>query len=343
MIALVGAVTLVLVVSALCSLLEAVLYSVPITHVESMADQGKSSGLLLKKLRTNIEQPISAILSLNTIAHTVGASVAGAMVAKLYNEEILGWFSALFTLAILLLTEILPKTAGVRFNRKLAGPLAYVMQVLIWMTLPLVWLCQFTTRIFTSKSGHDSAISDQELMVMTKLGIKAGTIDQTEGEVIRNILTIENRSAKEIMTPFEKVTHLQDTLTALEASKHPDFYRFSRFPIYNQEKDDVVGLAHRPQILRMVAEDRHTIPLLKLMTPMEFISEQTPVNALLHIFLEKREQLFMVIDRNRNVSGVVTLEDVLEEIIGKEIVDEDDRVLDISEITQRRKTRVKPT
>ncbi len=340
MIALVGAVTLVLVVSALCSLLEAVLYSVPVSHVEAMADSGHRSGLLLKRLRKNVEQPISAILSLNTVAHTVGASVAGAMVVKLYTEEWLGWFSAGFTLAILLLTEILPKTAGITYNRKLAGPLAHVMQFLVWAMLPLVWLCQFTTRIFTPKGGHETVVSDQELLVMSKLGLKAGTIDRTEGEVIKNILTIENISAAEIMTPFEKMVSLGAGMTAVDASRHPDFYRLSRFPVHDRDPDDVVGLVHRPQILRMVAEDRHDLPLEKLMTPVEFVPTTTPVNRLLHLFLEKREQLFVVVEPGRKVSGVVTLEDVLEEIIGKEIVDEDDRVVEIRELTRRRRAKV---
>ncbi len=335
MIALIAAVTLVLVVSAVCSLLEAVLYSVPISHVESMADQGKKSGILLKRLRQNMEKPISAILSLNTVAHTVGASVAGAMVAKLYNEEILGWFSAFFTLAILLFTEILPKTAGITFNKKLSGPLAYIIQGLVWGMLPLVWLCNITTSIFTSKKGHEIEISDQELIVMTKLGLQAGTIDRTEGEVIKNILTIERKTADEIMTPEKNMTSLSAGMTVSQAFKHPDFFKFSRFPIYDKDKDDIVGLVHRPKILRMIAEDRHERPLSEIMNSVRWTSVHTPVNALLQLFLEKREQLFIVVDTRAKVAGVVTLEDVLEEILGKEIVDEADRILDIGEITRR--------
>ncbi|MDP6957691.1 MAG: CNNM domain-containing protein, partial [Planctomycetota bacterium] len=295
MIALVGAVTLVLIVSALCSLLEAVLYSVPISHVESMADQGKRSGRLLQRLRKNMDQPISAILSLNTVAHTVGAAVAGAMVAKLYGEEYLGWFSAIFTLAILILTEILPKTAGITFNKRLSGPLSFIIQGLVWGMFPLVWLCQLTTRIFTSKSGHETDVSDHELMVMTKLGLQAGTIDKMEGEVIKNILTIERKDAAEIMTPSEKMTSLAAKMTVSEASQHPDFYKLSRFPVFDKDKDDIVGLAHRPQILRMLAEDQHDLTLNKVMTPVKWTSVHTPVSALLHLFLEKRNNLFIVL------------------------------------------------
>jgi CBS domain containing-hemolysin-like protein len=335
MIAILGVVMLVLVVSALCSLLEAVLYSVPVSHVEAMADSGQRSGLLLKRLRKNIEQPISAILSLNTVAHTVGASVAGAMVVKLYTEEWLGWFSAGFTLAILLLTEILPKTAGVTFNKSLSGPLAYVIQGLIWAMFPLVWICNITTRIFTSKKGHETEISGQELIVMTKLGLQAGTIDRTEGEVIKNILTIERITAKEIMTPEERMTSLDAKMTVSQAFKHPEFFNFSRFPVYDKDKDDIVGLVHRPKILRMIAEDRHELTLTKIMNPVRWTSIHTPANALLQLFLEKREQLFIVVDTRTKVSGVVTLEDVLEEILGKEIIDEADRIMDIGEITRR--------
>ncbi len=340
MIALVGAVTLVLIVSALCSLLEAVLYSVPISHVESMADQGKRSGRLLQRLRKNMDQPISAILSLNTVAHTVGAAVAGAMVAKLYGEEYLGWFSAIFTLAILILTEILPKTAGITFNKRLSGPLSFIIQGLVWGMFPLVWLCQLTTRIFTSKSGHETDVSDHELMVMTKLGLQAGTIDKMEGEVIKNILTIERKDAAEIMTPSEKMTSLAAKMTVSEASQHPDFYKLSRFPVFDKDKDDIVGLAHRPQILRMLAEDQHDLTLNKVMTPVKWTSVHTPVSALLHLFLEKRNNLFIVLDSRSKVAGLVTLEDVLEEIIGKEIVDEEDRIVDIREITRRRRKDV---
>ncbi len=341
MIALIAAVGTVLFVSTLCSLLEAVLYSVPRSHVETMAEQGRPSGRILRRLRENIDQPIAAILSLNTVAHTVGAAVAGAMVAAVYGEEWLGWFSAGFTLVVLLLTEILPKTAGVVYNRRLAGSSAHVIQWLVWGMKPLVWLCQLTTRLVTRKASKESGVSDRELIVMTNLGLKAGTIDSSEAEVIRNILTIEKKKAHEVMTPHQHMVTLPADMTADEAARQPDFYRYSRFPVYDRDEDDLIGLVHRPQVLRALAEDRHSMPMDALMTSIEFVSESTPVNRLLHLFLERREQLFAVIDSAGKVTGLVALEDVLEEILGKHIVDEDDRVVDLRELAHRRRDRAR--
>ena len=336
MVLLVVAVSTAVLTSAMCSLFEAVLYSVPVGHIETMTQQGKSSGRILKKLRKDVDRPIAAILSLNTVANTAGAAVAGAAAAAVFGHERLVYFSAAFTLVILLFSEVIPKTAGVVYCRALAPVIARPLQILVWIFAPLVWLCRGATRVIARKND-DPGVSDEELIVMARLGLQAGTMEADEVQVIENILALESKRAGEIMTPRPVMIALDDRLSVEEARTEPGVLAHSRIPIYHKTPDNVVGIAHRREILTATADGEGIRSIAGFMQPVHFVTESEPLDRLLRLFLERRQHIFVVIDKHGGVAGIVTLEDVLEEILGQEIVDEFDEVEDMREMAQRRR------
>ena len=291
--------------SFMCSLFEAALYSVPIGHIESLAKTGSVSGRLLKKFRENVDVPIAGILSLNTIAHTGGAALAGAAAAEVLGEPWLPHFSVVFTLVILLFSEIIPKTIGVVYARHLVSLIAYPIQILIWIQAPIIWLCQFVTRLI-SHGKVEHVVSSEELIALVNMGRHAGTIDAEEGSAIQNILLLKEKTVQEIMTP--------------------------RTVIYSLQAQQKVN-----EVLQIGVPSYSRIPIQSLSRSAHFVVETLTLDRVLRMFLERRQHLFVVIDEYGGLAGVVTLEDVLEEIIGREIVDETDEVVDLRELARRRR------
>ena len=332
-------VTTTVLTSAMCSLFEAVLYSVPMSHVEALSQQGRSAGVVLKRLRRDVDRPIAAILSLNTIANTAGAAVAGAAAASVFGHERLVYFSAAFTLLILLFAEVIPKTAGVVYSRSLAIWIARPLQALVWLFTPLVWLCRGATRLI-SRQRTEAAISDDELIVMARMGLQAGTMREDEVQVIENILALERKSAAEIMTPRSVMVALDHGLSVAEAGQEPGVLTHSRIPIYEKTPDDVIGIAFRRDILAGTLEGRGEQSVSDLMRPAFFVTDVTPLDELLRMMLQDRVQMVVVVDEHGGVAGIVSLEDVLEEILGEEIVDEFDEVADLREVARRRREKL---
>ena len=334
------AAAVVILVSAVCSLFEAVLYSVPASHVETLVAAGSRAGRQLQKLRADVQRPISAILSLNTIANTGGAAIAGAAAAEAFGEHWLGWFSAGLTLAILMLSEIIPKTTGVVYSRPLSRLIAWPLALLVSLFRPLIWV---TTAVTSAISrGRDSeTVSDQELIVMTRLGLKRGSIQSHEAEIIQNILSLKKFTVRDLMTPrvvmyaLEVSTVLEDLRGDLETLRH------TRIPVYGDSVDDVVGFVHRRDLLTAMAEDRWNDTVEKMTRPVQFVSDSVSADHLLPMLMHQHQQMFVVLDEFGGVAGLITMEDVIEEIIGKEIVDEFDEIADLRQLAQmRRQTTV---
>ncbi len=336
MIFLVVTVAATLLTSAICSLLEASLYSVPISHVESLAQSGRSSGRVLQRLRRNVDRPLSAILTLNTIANTSGAALAAVAASAVFGSEVLGYFTVALTLAILIFSEVVPKTAGVVYARPLAPLIGWPIQVMVYLLVPFVWLCRGVTRLI-SRGRPDHSISDEELIVMARLGLQAGTIQADEVMVIENILDLENKRARDIMTPRSVMAALNHQMTLEEARQSPSVLQHGRLPVYDRNRDDVIGIVHRREILAAVADGKSDQRVATLMRPVHFVAELTPLDRMLRLFLERRQHLMVVVDEHGGVAGIVTLEDVLEEILGKEIVGEFDEVPDMREKARRRR------
>ncbi len=321
------AVGFVIIVSAGCSLFEAVLYSVPLRHLESMAGSDKKSGSVLKKLRKNVDKPITAILTLNTIANTAGASVAGAMAASVFGNESLGYFSVFFTLAILIFSEVVPKTTGVVYARQLSGIIAYPLSWLVTVMTPVVWMISFLTHII-SKNRPKDYISSDEIKIMAQASLKTGSIERYQEMVITNVLSLGKRYVKDVLTPRTVVFSLHKDLKLEDAYNEIIQLEHSRVPVYDKDAEDIVGVILTLELFKAIVEGKKDLLLKDIMRPVHFVVETARLNNILMEFIGSREKLFAVIDEYGGLSGVISLEDILEDILGREILDELDQIDD---------------
>ena len=336
MIELIAAVSIVILVSAICSLFEAVLYSVPVSHIEKLSQEGSSSGVILKELRASIDKPISAILSLNTVANTAGAAVAGALAVDALGSKYLPVFSAVFTVAILVFSEVIPKTAGVKFSKVISSYIAWPLKLLITVFSPIIWLLGKITSIFAG-GKEEGGVSADELVVLARLGLSTGGLNSDEATVIENILLLKQKGVDSILTPRSVLSMLDGNLTVEEAAKQKDVYHHSRLPVFFDDRDNAVGLAHRKDILAPLAAEESNTKISDIMVPIQFVGKEMKLDELLKLFLNQRQQMVAIIDEFGSLAGVATLEDVLEEILGKEIIDECDEVADMRELAMERR------
>ncbi len=320
-----------LVISALCSFCEAILYAVPLSHIEMLAQQGKPSGILLKKLRSNIHRPIVAILTLNTIANTMGASVAGASATGVFGQENLVWFTTVFTFSILLFSEILPKTVGVAYAKNLAPLIAFPVRWLVFALSPLIWLSQAVTGLIP-KSGQEALATAEEVRAIAMLSRKSGGIDPQQEKVITNILELRQKTVRQVMTPRTVTFLLSEHMTVAEAHEMEDKWsRHSRVPVYDTDSDDIVGIVLRKDVMMHLAAGDLDLKLTAIMQPVHFVPEAAPLNKVLLDFFERHQHLFVVVDEYGSVTGVISMEDIIEEIVGLEIVDETDQASSMRE------------
>lgn len=320
--------------SALCSLCEAVLYSVTTSQLELLKNSGHPSARTLLHLRADINEPITAILTLNTIANTVGAAVAGAAAAKLFGDENLILFSGMFTLTILIFSEIIPKTLGVSFAFRLAPVVAHPIRWMVFILKPIVWFCRLVTRLLPS-NAQDSNISAEELQTIATLSHESGAIEKAEEKVIINILNLKGKIVREVMTPRTVTFSLDEQLTVEEAMKRVTLIgSHSRLPVFNHDPDNITGIVLRRDVLQAAAEGKGGNVLSSMLHPVHFVPETAPLNRVLIEFFDRRQHLFVVVDEYGSVTGVVSLEDIIEEIVGREIVDETDRAKDMREFAR---------
>lgn len=339
MVALILAVTISVFVSALCSITEAILYSVPISYVEQLRKSGSAVGKVLYQLRSRIEQPITAVLTLNTVANTAGAAIAGGFAAKVLSPEQMPLFAAIFTVLILVISEILPKVLGVAYARPLATVIAYPVRWLVIVLTPIIWMGSKITRLVMPSSGEPKTTED-DIRAIVSLSRQGGTIQAHKEESISNILSLDKKHVHDIMTPRTVVFSLPMDMTVEEAYERPDFWHYSRIPVYSNGNEDIVGITSRRKVMQAVAEDREQLPLSEIMQPAHYVLETQPLDKLLFQFLDAHVHLFIVLDEYGGLAGVVSLEDVLEEILGREIVDETDRVTDMRALAMQRRDKL---
>ncbi|MBN1101792.1 MAG: HlyC/CorC family transporter [Deltaproteobacteria bacterium] len=337
MIELVVAVTAAIVVSGVCSLCEAVLYSVPFRHIEGMVQDRKRSGPIFKDLRENVERPIAAILTLNTIANTAGAAFAGVAATAVFGSEALGYFSAFFTLVILILSEVVPKTAGVVYCKSLVPLVSLPLKGLVILMTPVIWLIGGITRLI-SRNKPEESVSPDELKILTRLGLRTGSIKEHQGSVIQNVLSLDSKTVMDVMTPRTVIFSLSEHLTLEEAARSSKKWEHSRFPVFDKDREDIVGIVLTRDLFRALARGERDIPLTNLMRPVHFVVETARLSNVLLEFIGSRQHLFVVIDEYGGLSGIITLEDILEEILGREIVDEFDVVADKRELARQRRS-----
>lgn len=324
-----------LALSFLCSVLEAILLSASPSYVETLVQEGSRAGKLMGAHKENVEVPISAILTLNTIAHTVGAAGAGAEATALFGSEYFGLISAVLTFLILVFSEIIPKTIGAMYWRPLLPFAAYTIRFLVWVLYPAVWFLQWTTRVF-QREENAPTITRHEIAAMASLGADEGSIDEAETRVLRNLLQLNRVHVYDIMTPRTVALMLQEKLTIGEVMQRQRALPFSRIPIYGDSLDDVTGFVLRHDILSRAAHDEDSICLCDIKRDLHPIPEGVTVAHALNEFVKRQQHMFLVIDEYGGMAGVLTMEDALESLLGAEITDESDLVADMRKMAQER-------
>lgn len=321
-------------ISFLCSVLEAVLLSTPMSFITAKEQEGRKSASVLKELKNNVDRPVGAILSLNTIAHTIGSAGVGAEVTRIWGDEWFGIASVVLTLLILIFSEIIPKTIGASYWRSLALPSAGTIKVLIYITYPFVILSELITKIFSSKDKDNAVtVSREEVSAMVDMGTDEGVFKESESRIIKSCLRLSNVKAKEIMTP-KIVLEMADESMSLKEFYDANDWRFSRIPIYNDDKDNVTGYVLKDIILEELSEDQFDIKLSEMKRPILTFSEDESVFTIWEKMLGMREHISIIVDEFGGLRGVVTMEDVLETMIGVEIVDEQDTTTDMQELAR---------
>ncbi|MBU1001243.1 MAG: hemolysin family protein [Proteobacteria bacterium] len=315
-------------ISAFCSVAEAVLYSVTWSRIEQLRESGRTSGNILFALRTNVEKPIAAILSLNTIANTAGAAIAGAAAVRVFGQAYMGVFAAAFTMLILVFSEILPKTVGVMYARSLAPALARPLEGLVWILSPIIWLLGLMSGL-VPRRAKGPRHTEADISTLATLTRRAGVLKPFEEACIKGILALDEKVVSEIMTPRTVVFSLPAEVTVGNTRAEKSVWPYSRVPVYEDgNPEDIVGVVYRRQVLQALAEDKDDLRIAELMKPVKFVLDSLPLDKLLISFLESRMHLAVVLDEWGGLAGVVSLEDVLEEILDKEIVDETDEFVD---------------
>lgn len=326
-------VTLALGVSFLCSILEAIVLSIPHTHIAVLEKEGSKNGKRWATLKDDdAVKPLTAILTLNTIAHTMGAAGVGSEVQKLYGEEALTLASVILTLAVLFLSEIIPKTLGTAYWKKLAPSAGYILHyttiVLTLIIVPIQWLKKILPK------GEQSLVTRDDVAALADLGEEEGILEVDEETVIHNLLRLREINVHEVMTPRVVLTAFQMDSTIREIMDENQVIRFSRIPIYDESIDDIKGIIIRSQLLMAASRDEWDIKISELAKDVMTISANSSVDSTLDLFLTNKQQIAIVADEFGGTSGIVTMEDVLETLLGEEIVDELDEVEDMRELAR---------
>ena len=316
--------------SALCSALEATLLSTPLSYITGLEEQGVRGASRLKRLKQNSDRPISAILCLNTIANTVGASIVGSLVYEVYGDAIVGVFSTIFTLCILIFSEIIPKTIGTSYWRSLAIPASVIINAMIFISFPLVWILEHMQRLISSHSTQVS-VSREDISAMVSVATEEEVIEKDEKTMIQNLLKLDEVTAHEVMTPSTVVEMAEGQMTIREFYDSADLTH-SRILVYDDDNDDyVVGYALRQDVLEKMAEDKFSTTVREITRPILSFPEDEPLGNIWEKLLAKKEHISVIIDEYGTFRGIVTLEDVIETMLGQEIVDETDEVVDMQE------------
>lgn len=319
-------------VSFLCSVLEAVLLSITPSFVEQMQTKKPASGVVLSKVKTRLEESLASILILNTFAHTMGAAGVGAQAIGIFGEKWETLIAVLLTLVILYFSEIIPKTLGATFWRTLAVPSAYIISWLVKLVYPLVWLSTRLTRSFNQ--GKDNEITREEIIALASLGYKDGSLFSQENEYLSNILNLRELRTGDVFTPRTVVHMLHQNITVSEALNHERTSQFTRIPVYGNTIDDITGKVIKGDLYEAERNGHGDEPISDFVVPLPPVSEKLPVQQLLDMFIKNRCHIYSVEDEYGQTSGVVTLEDAIETLLGREIVDESDSVTDMQALAR---------
>ena len=328
-------VLLALVFSFLCSIAEAVILSVTPAYTAILEKQGKPSGPLLRELKTNIGQSLTAILTLNTVAHTVGAVGAGAQAVIVFGNAYLGVISAVLTLLILVFSEIIPKTLGAHHWRKLAPATAHGLRFLVWLLYPFVMLTEKLTGGMVD-GANLSGFSRSEFAVMADLGAKEGQLAERESEILKNLLQLGNTRVRDVMTPRTVLFSLPGGTEVAEFFGKYEKARFSRIPVYGEDPDQIQGFVLRSDLLLAQARGESMRTLDNFRREVPVLPDSASLARAFTLLLRQTSHLAMVVDEYGDLQGILTLEDIFETLLGLEIVDEGDEAIDMQQLARDR-------
>lgn len=326
---------LALIFSFLCSIAEAVLLSITPSYIEGIKEKNKKLFSILKKIKQDkIDSSLASILTLNTIAHTVGAIGAGAKATAVFGEAWFGVFSAAMTFMILFLSEIIPKTIGAVYWKSLVWPAAIFIRSLILILYPLVWISEKITK-FVSKGKKDSIFNREEFIAMAAAGEHSGELDRKESRIIKNLFRFDSLKASDIMTPRTVMLALKENKKISEAASIVSKQPFSRIPVFGSGVDDITGFVLKDDILIFAAEKKGEQKLSVLKRKISAVPETVSLAVLLEDFLKNRHQIAVVVSEHGSTEGIISLEDIIETLMGMEIVDETDSVVDMRVLARK--------
>ena len=330
--------------SFLCSLLEAVMLSISPAFVELLCKRKAKSGFVLSKLKKDMGKPLAAILTLNTAANTLGAMGIGAQVQILYGDYFVTFAAMAMAMSILIFAEIIPKTLGAAHWKVLATPTAYGVRALTFVFYPFVLISEVMSRILLKPSAR--RVTREEMIMTAKLGADEGTIQQKESLIIKNLLMMDKLFVVDIMTPRSVMFILGHEWKVSEVVAKYKPLRYSRIPVYENSVDNITGFCHRYKILEAVSSDQHEIKIKEIMSPIHSVPEDLSVAHAIDQFIKRKEHVFIVNDEYGVITGLVTLEDTIETLLGVEIIDEFDSVADLRKYAleqwQQRKKKKQP-
>lgn len=309
--------------------------STPLSYLKTKAEKGAKGAAEMIKLKENIDKPLSAILSFNTVAHTVGAAGVGAQATLVFGEAYFGLVSAILTLLILVITEIIPKTLGANYSRELVGVASKIIRGMIFVTYPLVIISAVLTKAL-ARDKKELTISREEISALASIGTQEGIFADKENKIIQNLIRLKSVRIVEIMTPRTVIVLANQEMTLQEFLKNKDFLHFSRIPVYDITRDNITGYVFREVVFEKLAEDQFDLKLKDIKREILAFPEHATLFDAWDVMLLRKEHISIVIDAYGGVNGIATLEDIIESLLGFEIVDEKDQVEDMQQYAMER-------
>ena len=326
---------LALFVSSICSIMESVLLSTPQSFLIVKQEKGNVWAKKFIDFKANIDKPLSAILSLNTVAHTIGAAGVGAQAVKVFGEASFGIVSAVLTILILVFTEIIPKTLGANYWRNLTMITSFTINIMVIITYPLVLMSTVITKTF-SRNKKEQTTSREEIAALARIGAYEGIFSEREHKIVQNILRLKNVKVNEIMTPRVVVAVADENQSLNEFLKNKDYLKFSRIPVYTENDENITGYVIRQEVFEKLAEDQHNLKLRDIKRKIVKVPNTMVLFSLWEILLENKEHIALILGEYGGLDGVVTMEDIIETLLGLEIVDEKDTFYDMQKYARER-------
>ncbi|NMM49036.1 CNNM domain-containing protein [Marinigracilibium pacificum] len=321
--------------SFLCSILEAALLSITPVFIKAKEQEGATYAAELKKLKENVDRPLSAILSLNTIAHTIGAAGVGAQAGIVFGDAYFAYISAALTILILIFSEIIPKSLGAKYWKSLAPFVSKTLKILVVLMYPLVFISEKITNLLGG-GGHIAAPGREDIAAMAELGTEAGVFDKSEFNIINNLIKFKKIKVEDVMTPRTVVLAANSLMTIKEFFDKKSFLKFSRIPVYKDTIDHVTGFVLKNDVMEKLAYNEYDLPLAQIQRMVSIVHEEDAIPEVFELLLTKKEHIALVVDQYGGMAGIVTLEDIIETLLGLEIQDELDSTKDMQQLARKK-------